>query len=155
MVGLVQGRFGLTVHPRSLERALARLSSPSRAPGADPDSGHSAAAQVEDLGPLYERLRAQAIAPSEAGERPRGWGLFLRRGMPAWILAMVGGPESLVEVTEETGTEQIAISTDDLAPKSLSLQMAADADDEELAVVLTNMAYWGRTARTTATGSRA
>ena len=82
LVQLVQERFGLVVHRRSVERALARRrrkGGTGAAMTADARAGHPAPT-------AYEQLRAWAPArPGRAA--PPGLALLLRRGLPAWLMA--------------------------------------------------------------------
>jgi hypothetical protein len=93
MIALIRRRFEITVHRRSIERALAlrsRLAQPS-GEGPDPrclNGFRLDGSRIGQLRQLYEELRAQALGADEPGARPLGRDLFLRRGMAAWTVAM-------------------------------------------------------------------
>jgi transposase len=74
----VRQRFGRTVHPRSVERALARQEKNGRDHPYDPAEGAEAAVVA------YEQLRRDALADSPGGGGI-GWVLLLREGVAGWI----------------------------------------------------------------------
>jgi hypothetical protein len=132
----------VAVHPRSIERALARLSIPSHPGGGGPPASCPSASSrehTEHLCRLYEELRIQALGRGEPdGRRSRGQELLVRRGMPDWILAMVQSTEGRAEAdgVERPGdgraTRQLV---DDLRPTVRG--------DREMAVALANLVLSG------------
>jgi transposase len=81
----VRRRFGITVHPRSLDRALAR-----RKKKTHDHQVISLTPQIADrlyLLEQYEALRREALE-ADWGERGHGMALFLTRGMTAWVAAV-------------------------------------------------------------------
>ena len=77
----IRERFGATVHPRSIERALAR----SKKNGGERDGDHGAAAGADDRAvAVYEQLRRHM---HERRTAPSGLrtGCFSGAGMAAWM----------------------------------------------------------------------
>jgi transposase len=125
LVPLIQERFGLTVHPRSVERALARRDGRPRAL-LQRSSTEGWEPQVSET---YERLRAWVTEerPEEiARARPPGLALLQRRGLPAAMAAW----DSWLPPIGEAGT---------LYTVSSAPAVEAPSDDEEAVLILTNM----------------
>jgi transposase len=81
----LRDRLDLLVHPRSIERALARDQEKGRLM-TSPDS--SPASNSEDAGELarsYERLRMDALERRRISSVGAGVGVLHRQGMPAWV----------------------------------------------------------------------
>jgi transposase len=84
LAAAVAERFRVTVHRRSVERALARRRPPSGArkvADEDESSGDASAFTAE-----YERLRAAVLSGSASGWR-LGHGVLSARGITAWMSA--------------------------------------------------------------------
>ena len=81
LAAVAADRFGITVHPRSVERALARR----RGPKSQVTVMLNSRADHRDLAARYEDLRAAALG----GRACAGHGLALlaSRGMAAWMAA--------------------------------------------------------------------
>jgi transposase len=83
LVAVIRERFGVVVHPRSVERALARQD------GNPPSPRPNIEGWEPQVSSAYEKLRAWAAEQrrtSDAG-RPPGLALLLRRGLPATMAA--------------------------------------------------------------------
>lgn len=119
LVPLIQERFGLVVHPRSVERALARHD------GRPPPFRQSTEGWEPRVSEAYERLRAWvAEERPEEMARPPGLALLRRRGLPAAMAAWA----SWLPPAGGAGTPHTAAS----AP-------AAPLADDEAVIILTNM----------------
>ena len=174
---LTRERFGLVVHPRSVERALARQSSPTSptddGPRHHPGDSHPSnlgggpeprcvdEPRVERLCQLYEELRTRAVGRDEPGTRPLGQELFLRQGMSAWLLGIAKCSEtssiapsarSIGESGDEVADEAEGVSGVELLGEVVPIKATSDG---EMAVVLANMALAGRSDRTDRRGGRA
>ena len=79
---VIAERFGVRVHRRSVERALARA---ERAQKSEGDARRTAGAGAEDV-ERYEQLRARALGGEPSGCR-LGLALLERRGVAAWARA--------------------------------------------------------------------
>lgn len=89
LVKLVAKRFGLKVHPRSIERALARRRKNSTGSAAG-GSGRGVV-DWETVSSLYERMRAEVLEGQQIFPCSRRLGVFLRHGMLAWAEACLEG----------------------------------------------------------------
>jgi hypothetical protein len=80
----VRRHFGVTVHPRSLDRALARR---KKTRDQAPISLTRRIADAQYLPGQYEALRREALE-EDGRERGHGMALFMARGMTAWVAAV-------------------------------------------------------------------
>jgi len=84
LAGLVENKFGYTVHPRSIERALDRRKKTLK----------KSETFSPNLNECYEELRSQALGEPTAVVTPLGLALLLRKGTAAWFLAWYRPPEA-------------------------------------------------------------
>jgi hypothetical protein len=77
---LVYQRFGVSVHPRSIERALRRCSNLVQQPSP---------AATELVEARYEQLREQVLQASHVKARPAGVAAVLHQGLWSWIVLVV------------------------------------------------------------------
>lgn len=98
-------RFGIEVHPRSIERALARQKKKTSVIGfATPGSKHLAAD--------YEALRSGVLETQRSGA-PLGLVILLREGLAAWMAHAHAPPVTITRATwSERSTAARAVSDD-------------------------------------------
>jgi transposase len=85
LVSRIQDRYGIAVHPRSVERALARSQKKTAVNEALPQS-----AAATDWVARYEQLRKDVLTQAIGGSL--GLILFLRQGMTAWMRTCACAP---------------------------------------------------------------
>ena len=81
----VARRFGVTIHARSLDRAVARRKKKTPTPG---DDGLAPGLDVSYVCQQYEIVRHEAATRVGFGPRGHGMMLLMTRGMPAWLDAV-------------------------------------------------------------------
>ena len=91
----VRERFGIKVHPRSIERVLARQKKTSVTQSA-PSTSHPLTAD-------YEALRQSAQTTERSGAH-FGLVLLLREGLAAWIAHVRSGPVTVTPAPSERAT---------------------------------------------------
>ena len=84
LTAVVARRFGISIHARSLDRAVAR-----RTKTAPVDHGAAASGpDTEQVCRQYKVVRHDAATQAAFSRRGCGMALLMNRGMPAWLDAM-------------------------------------------------------------------
>lgn len=116
----VKERFGITIHPRSIERALSRRKKTTE------ETEMNIYNSKDNFVALYEKLRTQALnGIARDAQYGLGLNLFIQRGMVVWMKSWCGRkPKATITETDQLN------NTEQLYPLSLH---------SEIVTVLVNM----------------